>query len=338
MKPTKWTFEKLIKIALEYKTKGEFKKGNRKAYFAATKREDYDLITSHMPNYLNRLGKDVPRVNWTHEMLRDEALKYINRIDFAKKSYRAYQAAVRMGILDKICSHMEPSKTKYKTVEDIRKEALKYNSRGEFQKSSLYHVALRRDILDEVCSHMPKRIDQSGENSPTFKWSFEEIKMEALKYNSRSEFAEGNNNAYAVACKRGIIDGVCSHMKIPGNTSRYEISLLDQIKSIYPKTQKLRDRKVKIENRPHIKGFDLDIYVPELKKAIEFDGEYWHSDAGLKRSRDHWPQEDIDNYHMIKDEWFQSKGISIIHIKEEEWIKDREFCIKKCIDFLELPV
>ena len=32
-----------------------------------------------------------------------------------------------------------------------------------------------------------------------------------------------------------------------------------------------------------------------------------------------WSDEDIRNYHEIKDAWFATKGIKILHIKEEEW-------------------
>ena len=41
--------------------------------------------------------------------------------------------------------------------EMLRKEALKYNTRGSFQKGSkAYQAALRRGLLDDICSHMIK--------------------------------------------------------------------------------------------------------------------------------------------------------------------------------------
>ena len=43
---------------------------------------------------------------WTDEMLRDEALKYETRGEFAKASRNAYYRAQRRGILDDICEHM----------------------------------------------------------------------------------------------------------------------------------------------------------------------------------------------------------------------------------------
>jgi hypothetical protein len=174
-----------------------------------------------------------------------------------------------------------------------------------------------------------------GEDNPSFKWTFEKIQKEALKYKTRSNFAVGSPGAYSAAKKMGVLDQVCSHMLQAQNTSPQEQSLFNLVKKKYPKTQKLRDRKVKIEGKSHIEGFDLDIYVPELRKGIEFDGTYWHSIDGLKRSRTHWPEEDLINYSILKDNWFQSKSIEILHIKEEDWLKDKQYCIDKCFKFLE---
>jgi hypothetical protein len=44
----------------------------------------------------------------------------------------------------------------YWTKEKCQEEALKYNSRFEFQRNSngSYHYALRKKWLDEICQHM----------------------------------------------------------------------------------------------------------------------------------------------------------------------------------------
>lgn len=55
-------------------------------------------------------------------------------------------------------------------------------------------------------------------------------------------------------------------------------------------------------------GRELDIYIPEKKLAIEFDGLYWHSEVNKE-----------NNYHFIKTEECERKGIQLIHIFEDEW-------------------
>ena len=69
-----------------------------------------------------------------------------------------------------------------------------------------------------------------------------------------------------------------------------------------------------IENsRQIISPMELDVYIPELKIAFEYDGLYWHSDY-KKDSK----------YHLNKTEACEKEGIRLIHIFEDEWIYKRE--------------
>jgi hypothetical protein len=313
----KWTHEKLQQEALKYKTRNEFAKGSPKFYLAARRRKILNEICGHMELVL---------CYWTLEKLQQEALKYNTKGKFKKYSVSAYSSAWRMGILDKICSHMQKVTTKW-TDEMLQEEALKYETRNKFAKNSAsaYHAARIRGILNEICKHTTKIYNS---------WTLDRLQKEALKYTTRAEFKKNNNSAYCTARVKGVLDEICKHMKLSINISSYEKQLFDIIREKFPKTQKLKDRKVKIENKPHIFGFDIDIYIPELRKGIEFDGHYWHSIEGLKRSRTDWPKEDLEKFHEIKDNWFKSKGIVILHIKEEDWIKNKEACISACLDFL----
>lgn len=45
-------------------------------------------------------------------------------------------------------------------------------------------------------------------------WTDEELREEALRYNTRYEFQIKSPNANRVAHRRGIIDDICSHMKV----------------------------------------------------------------------------------------------------------------------------
>jgi hypothetical protein len=323
----RWTYEKVKKEALKYKSRTDFQKGSRGAYKFALRETVLNEICVHM----------VPKYNyWPYRELLMEAKKYRTRAEFQKKS-TAYQVGLRRKLLNRICSHMKSSKRLPYTLKELKKEALKYKRKIDFQKGNVgaYEAALKRSDYEKICGHMPKRI-RSGENNPSFKWTIEMLKLEASKYQHRTEFARNSQDAYTAAQKRGLLDIVCVNMKYSGTTSKPEINLFDSIKLNYPKAQKLRDRKVKIENKPHIKGFDLDIYIPEVRKGIEFDGTYWHSFETMRLHKNEidWSDEDIRNYHQLKDDWFASKGIQIFHVKEEDWIKNKELCIKRCFDFL----
>lgn len=270
------------------------------------------------------------RVKWTLEKLKEEALKYDMGTDFAKYSNGAYQSAYRKGILDEICSHMKDRRINW-TVELIQLEANKYTVISDFRKYSFraYSTAHNRKIIDMVCTHM--------KDAYTY-WTVETIQIEANKYAKRSEFKIGNPTCYYAAKRRKILDLVCLHMKNSGTSSLLEKELFGLIKTFYPSVKKITDRKVMIRDKPHIHGFDIDIFIPELNRGIEFDGEYWHSFKFMRKQkrRENWPDGDIFHYHEIKDGYFLSKGIQILHVKEEDWIENKQACIDKCLEFLSI--
>jgi hypothetical protein len=53
---------------------------------------------------------------------------------------------------------------------------------------------------------------------------------------------------------------------------------------------------------------ELDIYLPELKLAFEFNGLWWHNE--LNKSSD---------YHLKKTDDCESKGVRLIHVWEDDW-------------------
>lgn len=110
-------------------------------------------------------------------------------------------------------------KQKVRTFEDCHKEALKYNTRKEFQNksSTIYCYSLRNKYLNDICGHMI---------NGRFKWTNELIHKEALNYNTRLEFQNNSPNAYSAAIRFKILDKVCSHMKkIWNNWTNEEIHL-----------------------------------------------------------------------------------------------------------------
>lgn len=68
--------------------------------------------------------------------------------------------------------------------------------------------------------------------------------------------------------------------------------------------------KVKVVNndRTVLDGAELDIYIPEKKLAIEFNGNYWHDD-----------EHKSSNYHKHKTLACGARGIHLVTIFEYEW-------------------
>ena len=89
------------------------------------------------------------------------------------------------------------------------------------------------------------------------------------------------------------------------STGETEIKLF--VKSVYSGTLIENSRKI-------IPPYELDIYIPDKKLAIEFNGSFWHSiNRGISK-----------DYHLMKTE--MCKDIRLIHIFEYEWENKKEIC------------
>lgn len=92
--------------------------------------------------------------------------------------------------------------------------------------------------------------------------------------------------------------------------SNKEKELLKEIKKIY-KGKILENKKNIIFNKN--KCYELDIFLPELSIAFEFNGAYWHSNLNKNKY-----------YHQNKTKLCYEKGIQLIHIYEYEWDKSKD--------------
>ena len=72
----------------------------------------------------------------------------------------------------------------------------------------------------------------------------------------------------------------------------------------------------------------LDFFVKDVNKAIEFLGEYWHSE---RNTRDNFtPDRDYKREMEIKD----AINCKILNIKELDYRKNKEEIIQKCLNFI----
>ena len=87
-----------------------------------------------------------------------------------------------------------------------------------------------------------------------------------------------------------------------------------------------------------IPPLELDFYIPSKNIAIEFNGNYWHSDEYLNQTRK--VSDQYENYgkiyHQNKSLKCKEKGIYLVHIFEFEW-NDRTSYINRenIIDYIE---
>lgn len=102
--------------------------------------------------------------------------------------------------------------------------------------------------------------------------------------------------------------GKCVGCKKCSNSlsSSSEIEIRDYIASIY-------DGEISSSNRKMIAPFEIDIYLPELKIGIEYNGVHWHSEKFAD-----------NNYHFNKRKLCESVSVRLISIWEDEWIHHQQ--------------
>jgi len=71
-------------------------------------------------------------------------------------------------------------------------------------------------------------------------------------------------------------------------------------------------------NETILEGKELDIYFPDLKFAIEYDGKYWHD-----KEKD-----------SIKEELCKQKGIKLIRVSDEEFNNDKNTVVNRILEIL----
>lgn len=86
--------------------------------------------------------------------------------------------------------------------------------------------------------------------------------------------------------------------------------------SLYEFITEIYSESIEQNNRDIIPPYELDIYIPEKKLAIEFCGGIWHSEK----------YNDDINRHQRKYELCENKGIRLITIFEDEWVDNNEIC------------
>jgi hypothetical protein len=106
----------------------------------------------------------------------------------------------------------------------------------------------------------------------------------------------------------------CSHRHSKG-----EVAILAAVKEKYPDTA--GSKRGLLQNI----RLELDIFVPSLRKAVEYDGVYWHSRLGMAE-RD-----------VAKNEHCRQAGIGLLRVSDNDYKADRAGTISRVLGWLSEP-
>lgn len=214
--------------------------------------------------------------------------------------------------------------------ECIEKAILKHGNLYDY--SSLINFTTQRNIYQVICKEhgeFPIRFDKHIEGRGCQKCSREgysnkrRLSMEEVW--KRIKEIHGDTYAYDYMEYKSDNYNITVTCKIHGN---FDIMPSNHFKgsgcgkcNIITSSAELELRRflephVDFENSNRkilINKAELDIYISKLKTAIEYNGVYYHSDKFQPY-----------DYHLNKTKQCQDKGIKLIHIFEDEWIKSKD--------------
>lgn len=145
------------------------------------------------------------------------------------------------------------------------------------------------------------------------------IQLKDIKYINDTDVSISN---YCEKHKTFIINKNILNNKIKNIKHIDHNKLICPICNPIDKTSSIKENEVRqfIEQELHLKSkklkiqkTEIDIYLPEYKLGIEFNGLWWHSSKYRK-----------SNYHLNKTELSEKNNIELLHIFEDEWIHKQD--------------
>ncbi len=141
------------------------------------------------------ISKKFQRVTHSYESISKSALKFNSKIEFLENDFKAYRAAVRLGILNEVCSHMTKVRRNH-TEKSLREIAKKYKNIKDFYTNDLsaYKASKKMNCFESITKHMINRLGLS--NSTIIKIS--------KNYKSLAELKKDDKVAYKMICDRDL--------------------------------------------------------------------------------------------------------------------------------------
>lgn len=182
---------------------------------------------------------------------------------------------------------------------------------------------------DEFYSNRTRAIKTRREHYPTThvqkkkKWEVQLVKRNDIvdrwneRYSKKFNKLRLSLNVFrCLECNEIFVDYVVNNHKnycpncrpLWNGTSLFEADLCNHLIKIY-------DGEVKKNDRTILDGYELDIYLPAAKLAIECDGLYWHKE---NEKRDLWKTEECEK-----------QGIQLLHIWDTEWYEHKDIIMDK---------
>jgi hypothetical protein len=308
----------------KYNTYSELFNSDRSVLMKINDKGWNELINHFEIPFSNRNPK------WTYEACKEEISKMVYLKDLQGTS--VLNAIKNNGWYDELTKNLIRKQRKPYTYDEIINEALKYQTRGEFQKksSSMYSAALKKNIIDDVCKHMKKSLNEK-------RYTKEEILESAKKYNNQRDWLKNEPSIFnsAVGYKNNtknkdieFWEKCISHMEYifkPNGYWTYE-----RCKEAVSKYEYLND----LSNSKHSHAYNAilkngwNVLLVDLKLKRKPTG-YWTYERCKEEALKFSKRSDFSNakdgsctaYHKILENGWEEL---LSHMKIQRTLKERE--------------
>lgn len=286
-------------------------KTNEKLYGVKNIAQNDLMINKRKETCIDRYGVDHPLKNKDVQ----DKLKQTNLVKYNKKSYSQTEEAKEKKRKTCLKNYGVENPSQSSIIQNRKKETMQENySVDYFSQSDEIKEKIKKTNVEKYGSEqflssekIREQIRQTvlRKQYNVIKEKFKDIikpLFELEDYKGGRKDTIGIKYQWQCIKCNNIFEGELSHGFIPrcnkcyfvGGTSISEQEIIDWLKN------NLDIKNIIEHDRTIIKPLELDIYLPEYKIAIEFNGLYYHSQiSGNKDS----------NYHLNKTNLCQSQGI-----------------------------
>jgi G:T-mismatch repair DNA endonuclease (very short patch repair protein) len=132
--------------------------------------------------------------------------------------------------------------------------------------------------------------------------------------NSKAHWVCNSNHSYRALISNRAKGSGCPKCFSASFVSKGEIEVADFLKA--------QGFAIQTQVRSLIHRREIDVLIPSRKVAIEFNGDFWHS----QKAFDSYKKESATHYHQDKFNQCKEKDYLLLFVWEDDWTQRREKC------------
>ena len=178
----------------------------------------------------------------------------------------------------------------------------RYGVGHPWMKEEIHNKSTQNNFYVDFVENFNKKIEYSNGVLIDFDIETNSQRNYYIKCNNCDQNYYIHSNAFGYRCKNEVeLCTKCNPVGSMYSKSTPEIQLVNFIEQNY-------NKEIILNSRGIINPYELDIYLPDINLAIEFNGLYWHSELNKEKG-----------YHLMKTTMCNDNNIQLVHVWEDDW-------------------